>query len=45
MREVLSASASADREELIVADVSREVLDGVRARMAVLTHRRPDLYG
>lgn len=41
---VVVASASADREELVVADVSREVLDGVRVRMAVLTHRRSDLY-
>ena len=41
---VVVAAASADREELIVADVSPEVIEQVRARMAVLSHRRPDLY-
>ena len=41
---VVVAGASADREELVVAEVSREVIDAVRERMAVLTHRRPDLY-
>ena len=41
---VVVAGASADREELLVADASREVLDAVRERMPVLAHRRPDLY-
>ena len=41
---VVVAGASADREELVVAEVSPEVLDAVRARMAVFAHRRPDLY-
>ncbi len=41
---VVVAGASADREELVVAEVSRAVVDAVRERMAVLTHRRPDLY-
>ncbi len=41
---VVLAGASADREELVVAEVSREVLDSVRARMSVFAHRRPDLY-
>lgn len=41
---VVVAGASADREELVVAEVSSEVLEQVRTRMAVLDHRRPDLY-
>jgi omega-amidase len=39
------AAASADREELIHADISKEVVDLVRSRMAVFAHRRGDLYG
>jgi omega-amidase len=39
------AAASADREELIVAEISKEVIDSVRKRMAVFDHRRADLYG
>ena len=41
---VAVAAASADREELIVADVSEEVINSVRQRMAVFEHRRADLY-
>ncbi len=41
---VIVASASADREELIQAEISEEVLSSVRARMAVFNHRRQDLY-
>ena len=41
---VVVAAASADREELIIADVSWEALEAVRQRMAVFAHRRPDLY-
>ena len=41
---VVVAAASADREELIVAEVSCEVLETVRQRMAVFSHRRSDLY-
>jgi predicted amidohydrolase len=42
---VTITSASADREELLVAEVSVEVIDSVRKRMAVFDHRREDLYG
>jgi predicted amidohydrolase len=42
---VVVAAASPDRAELIVADLSQEVLDTVRQRMPVLAHRREDLYG
>jgi omega-amidase len=42
---VTIAGASADREELIVADVSEEVVRSVRERMGVFAHRRPELYG
>ena len=41
---VVVAAASADREELIVADLSREVVEAVRKRMPVFAHRRSDLY-
>ncbi len=41
---VVVAAASADREELLVADLSREVIDAVRGRMDVFAHRRPELY-
>jgi predicted amidohydrolase len=41
---VILAAASADREELLLAEISREVVDSVRQRMAVFDHRRPDLY-
>ena len=38
------AGASADREELLEAEISYEVVNSTRSRMAVFTHRRPDLY-
>lgn len=41
---VVTAAASADREELIVADVSRAVVQTVRERMPVFEHRRPEIY-
>ena len=42
---VTLASASADREELVVAEVSAEVIASVRKRMTIFEHRRQDLYG
>jgi predicted amidohydrolase len=44
-RGVVVASASADREELIHADVSQELVLAVRSRVESLAHRRQDLYG
>ena len=41
---VIVAAASADREELIQAEISEEVINSVRKRMAVFDHRRTDLY-
>ena len=41
---VIIASASADREELIQAEISDDVIKSVRSRMAVFAHRRSDLY-
>ena len=38
------AGASADREELLQAEISNDVINSVRTRMAVFAHRRPDLY-
>jgi predicted amidohydrolase len=38
------AAASADREELLQGEVSEEVIESVRKRMAVFDHRRRDLY-
>ena len=43
-RGVVVASASADREELIQADVSQDVVLAVRSRVQSLAHRRQDLY-
>jgi len=43
-RGVIVASASADREELIQADVSQELVLSVRSRVESLAHRREDLY-
>ncbi len=40
---VVVAAASTDREELVVAEVSSEVIDAVRFRMPVFAHRRPEL--
>jgi predicted amidohydrolase len=41
---VIVAAASADREELIQAEISKDVIDSVRRRMAIFDHRRTDLY-
>jgi len=41
---VILAAASADREEIISAEISKEVVDLVRDRMRVFDHRRRDLY-
>jgi omega-amidase len=41
---VVIAAASTDREELIQAEISEEVVNSVRSRMAVFAQRRPDLY-
>ena len=38
------AAASADREELIHAEVSTAVIESVRERMPLFEHRREDLY-
>ena len=43
-RGVMIAAASADREELIHADLSRELVQSVRSRIRSLAHRRQDLY-
>jgi predicted amidohydrolase len=42
---VILASASTDREEVILAEVSEEVITSVRNKMAVFAQRRPDVYG
>src|SRR5438552_11262361 len=41
---VIVAAASADRQELIQAEISEEVIKSVRTRMTVFDHRRRDLY-
>lgn len=41
---VILAAASADREELIQAEISELVIESVRQRMAVFDHRRRELY-
>ena len=38
------AAASPDREELIAADISEQVIVEMRSRIRVFEHRRPDLY-
>jgi predicted amidohydrolase len=43
-RGVAIASASADREELIQADLSEDLVKSVRSRVKSLAHRRQDLY-
>jgi omega-amidase len=43
-RGVIIAAASADREELIHADLSQELVQSVRKRVNSLGHRRKDLY-
>ena len=44
-RGVVIAAALPDREELIYADLSQELVDSVRQRVDSLGHRRRDLYG
>jgi predicted amidohydrolase len=44
-RGVVIAAASADREELIHADLFYELVNSVRQRVQSLGHRRQDLYG
>src|SRR5215813_14060979 len=44
-RGVVIAAASADREELIHADLSQELVRSVRRRVKSLAHRRQDVYG
>lgn len=41
---VVMASASTDREELLLADISLETISSVRKRMPVFDHRRTDVY-
>jgi omega-amidase len=41
---VVIAAASTDREELIQVEISEEVVNSIRNRMAVFAQRRPDLY-
>jgi omega-amidase len=41
---VILTAASVDREEIIYADISKEIIDLVRGRMHVFEHRRTDLY-
>ncbi len=43
-RGVVIAAASADREELIHAEVSEELILSVRSRVESFAHRRQDLY-
>jgi predicted amidohydrolase len=43
-RGVVIAAASPDREELIQADLSEELVISVRNRVESFAHRRPDLY-
>jgi omega-amidase len=43
-RGVVIGAASADREELIQADLSAELVTSVRSRVAAFAHRRQDLY-
>ena len=41
---VILVAASIDREEIIYADISKEIIDLVRNRMRVFEHRRKDLF-
>lgn len=41
---VILASASGDREELLMADISAETIAAVRNKVPVFAHRRADLY-
>jgi omega-amidase len=38
------AAASTDHEDLLEAEISNEMINSVRSRMAVFAHRRSDLY-
>jgi omega-amidase len=38
------AAASTDREELIAAEISQEIINEVRSRVTAFAHRRPELY-
>ena len=42
---VTLASASTDREELVLAEISEGAITSVRNKMAVFAQRRPDVYG
>ena len=42
---VVVAAASADRAELLIADISADVVQTVRQRMPTVEHCRTDLYG
>src|SRR5947208_12489030 len=44
-RGVVIAAASADREELIEAELSEDLVRSVRSRVKSFAHRRRDLYG
>jgi predicted amidohydrolase len=44
-RGIVIAAASPDREELIYAEISQDLVQSVRRRMQSLGHRRLDLYG
>ncbi|MGC2352275.1 MAG: nitrilase-related carbon-nitrogen hydrolase, partial [Candidatus Udaeobacter sp.] len=44
-RGVVIAAASPDREELIHADLSEELVLSVQRRVESFAHRRQDLYG
>ena len=41
---VTIAAASADREELLIADISDELVRSIRGRMPLFEHRRAELY-
>lgn len=41
---VVLAAASVDREEIIYADIAKEIVDLTRERMRIFEHRRGDLY-
>lgn len=41
---ILIAAASPDREELLLAELSADVVNSVRSRINILADRRPDLY-
>src|SRR5213595_2358780 len=41
---VIVAAASVDRAEMIHSEISNDVINSVRSRMLVFTHRRGDLY-